>query len=387
MRPIYFSLFTILFAGCQETRNDSPSVELSDVSGMIKGSPFQPDSVTIQERTLSFRQGKEFFADKEISFNLPIQAGDILAGGAWNFGGPKFRVSDPFLRISVKQGRLPDQESATPQDYSMTLTITKSNPKVIEGTIDLKVKRPEDTHLVGKFSVIRKKTGKESPDAEDAPFVQGRIELKGDWEEEDVGAGFTGKGIDGKSYSNSCGTEVTRAGGGFASSLSFEPQITSLLNNAKDDPQFVHTRLQPGEYLIYVRRGGVLAAWKNITVQAGDQRTLDFTIDLANTGSLVVTLPDEEVEAIRNEDVIMNANMPPGARVSGDLSMDLIPDGFPTAFYSPFLFRAGEAQIGEKTIRVTHVPAGKYKAICRKYEAIVEVFAGSETAVTLTPKN
>jgi len=58
MRPICLSLFAILFVGCQETRNDSPCVELSDMSGMIKGSPFQLDSVTIQERTLSFRQGK-----------------------------------------------------------------------------------------------------------------------------------------------------------------------------------------------------------------------------------------------------------------------------------------------------------------------------------------
>lgn len=387
MRLICLSLFAIILAGCQEASNDSPSVDLSDVSGMIKGNPFQADSVTLEERTLSFRQGKEFFADKEISFNVPIQAGDILEGGVWNFGGPKFKVSDPFLRISVKQDRLPGPPVlVNPQQYSMLLTISKGNPRVIEGTIDLKVKRPEDTHLVGKFSVIRKKTGEEPLDAEDAPFVQGKIVIKGDWKEEDVKAGFTGKGIDGNRYHNGCSTEVTRSGGGYVLNRSFDPQLTSIRNDAKDGPRFVHTRMQPGEYLIYVSRGGVLAAWKNITVQAGDQQNLDFTIDLANSGSLVVTFPDEVVEVIRNEDAIMNANMPPGMRRSGDLVVKLIPDGFslPADYSSSFLFDAGKAAIGEKTIKVAHVPAGKYKAIFRNYEAIVEVIAGSESAVTLT---
>jgi hypothetical protein len=379
MRTVYLSLIAIIIVGCQETRNDSPDVELSDVSGMIKGVAFQPDSVSIQERTLSFRQGKEFFADMEISFNVPTQAGDIREGGVWSFGGPKFRGTDPFLGISVKRGGgLPNRESATPQDYSMTLTISKTNPKVIEGTIDLKVKRPENTHLVGKFTVTLKKTGKEPPDAEDAPFVQGKIVMKGNWKEEEVRAGFTGKGADGKSYSNFCGSPVTQAGGEFVSSLSHEPQITSLLNDAKDGPRFVHTRMQPGEYLIYVRRGGVLAAWKNITVQAGDEQTLDFTIDLANTGSLVVTLPDEEVEVILNEDKNLLAGF------STLKTMQLIPDGVSSpGNYSAFVFDAGEAKKGEKTFTVKNVPAGKYKAIFRKNEAIVEVIAGSKSAVTL----
>ncbi len=89
---------------------------------------------------------------------------------------------------------------------------------------------------------------------------------------------------------------------------------------------------------------------------------------------------------IRNEDAIMNANMPPGMRRSGDLVVKLIPDGFslPADYSSSFLFDAGKAAIGEKTIKVAHVPAGKYKAIFRKYEASVEVIAGSESAVTLT---
>lgn len=44
MRPICLSLFAIILVGCQETRTDSQSVDsqsvdLSDVSGMIKGNP------------------------------------------------------------------------------------------------------------------------------------------------------------------------------------------------------------------------------------------------------------------------------------------------------------------------------------------------------------
>jgi hypothetical protein len=41
------------------------------IAGMIQGKPFAPDKITLQGSRLSFRQGKEFFADMEITFSLP----------------------------------------------------------------------------------------------------------------------------------------------------------------------------------------------------------------------------------------------------------------------------------------------------------------------------
>ena len=51
-------------------------------------------------------------------------------------------------------------------------------------------------------------------------------------------------------------------------SLSFEPQITSLANT-KTALTYRHTKVAPGEYVVYVRRDDGLAAWKKVTVKAG----------------------------------------------------------------------------------------------------------------------
>jgi hypothetical protein len=56
-------------------------------------------------------------------------------------------------------------------------------------------------------------------------------------------------------------------------------------------------KLAPGDYVVYVRRGNVPAAWKRVTVKDGDRLTVDRQIDPPTTGSVVVTLPDEEANA------------------------------------------------------------------------------------------
>jgi len=391
MRAMYLGLFTaILLAGCQEKKDEAtpgpapgpsgspitppatPKADLSaEVSGTIKGKAFKPDSVKLEGRKISFRKGKDFFADMQIDFDLP-QAEGKLAGKEWNFSGDIFE--NPTLTVAAREGEnLPKTDFVWPKDYTMILKITKHTSKVIEGTIDLKVTNPANTSLAGKFAGIVKKTGTDPLDADDAPYVQGKIVMKGDWKEERLAVGFQAKGADGKSCSNMVGSSVAAdGGGGPATNLSFEPQLTSLLNDEKDGPRYVHSRVAPGEFLVYVRRGGVLAAWKNITVKPGDQLNVDLTIDLANVGSFVVTLPDEEVIA-KDETNLKK--------------LQLIPDGIvtPTDF-NPFLFDAGEAKKGEKTITVKNVPAGKYKAVFRNSEAMVEVVAGKESTVTLVRK-
>ena len=391
MRSLCLGLFAAIFVvGCQEKKDGvapgptpgmpgSPGTPpappkadpLAEVSGTIKGKAFKPDSVKLEGRKISFRKGKDFFADMQIDFDLPQVEGK-LEGKEWNFSGDIFE--NPTLTVAAREGEnLPKTDFVWPKDYTMILKITKHTSKVIEGTIDLKVTNPANTSLAGKFAGIVKKTGTDPLDADDAPYVQGKIVMKGDWKEERLAVGFQAKGVDGKSFSNMVGSSVTTdGGGGPATNLSFEPQLTSLLNDEKDGPRYVHSRVAPGEFLVYVRRGGVLAAWKNITVKPGDQLNVDLTIDLANVGSFVVTLPDEEVIA-KDETNLKK--------------LQLIPDGIvtPTDF-NPFLFDAGEAKKGEKTITVKNVPAGKYKAVFRNSEAMVEVVAGKESTVTLVRK-
>ena len=97
--------------------------------------------------------------------------------------------------------------------------------------------------------------------------------------------------------------------------------------------------------------------------------TADLTIDPAKTGSIVITLPDEEA----NEKVsLLNARL------------FLIPIEFDKSeMWSRDAFEAGPVEEGNKTAARKGVPAGKYLALRGKSEAEVEAAAGKEAACTL----
>jgi hypothetical protein len=217
------------------------------------------------------------------------------------------------------------------------------------------------------------KTPADSPSAADAPSVRGKITLVGKWKDESLAAGFAGKGRDGKNYSNSCGLTFSSLGGGESiTSETFKPQLTSLFNDATNGLGFKHVKMAPGDYVVYVRRGKVPAAWKKVAVKEGDQLTVDLTIDPAKMGSIVVTLPDEEASAKMS---LINS------------SLFLIPIEFDRSEeWVRAAFEAGYVEVGNKTAARKGVPAGKYLALRGKSEAEVEVAAGKESAVTLVRK-
>jgi hypothetical protein len=341
------------------------------LAGLIKGKPFTPDKVTLQGRQLSFRVGKDFFADMEISFGLPDEKDKKLEGKEWTLGGDRF--GHPTLHVAAREKKdgVPQTEFVWASDYTMTLKITKHDKKTVEGTIDLKVVKPANTHLTGKFKGEVKRSGSEPLDEDDVPYVTGKIVMKGDWKDESISAGFLGKGANGKDYSNMIGSSFRPGGGGTASNTSFDPQISSIINDEKEGLTFRHTKLAPGEYFFYVRRDKVMSAWKKVTVKAGDKQAVDLTIDLANVGSLVVTVPDEKSKDPFDWQ-----------------SVQLIPMGveIPGGTFT-FAFDAGEVKKGEKTVTIKNIPPGKWKVARGKSEAEVEIVAGKESAVTLTAKD
>jgi len=335
------------------------------VAGLISGKPFTPDKITLQGKTLKFRTGKDFFPDMEITFTIPDDKKTKLEGAEWKLGGKEF--GDPSVMVSAKEGKdgFPKTEFVWGSDYTMTLKIDKHTKTSVEGSIDLKVTKPANTHLVGKFVGTIKKTGYEPLEKDDAPYVQGKIVMKGDWKESSFAAGFVGKGVDGKSYSNMIGFELKPGGSEQGFSASFEPQLTVIMNT-KEGPTFRHTRMAPGDYYLYVKRAGVVAAWKKITVKSGDEQNVDLTVDPGNTGTIVATIPDEE------------------ANDFSEWRLQVIPAGveIPGGTFN-FAFDTVEVKKGQKTATVNDVPAGKYKVVRGKSEAEVEVAAGKSAAVTL----
>ena len=372
----WFGLLALVaHVGCQEKKGDSQPAPVAapkddpvvqpggGLAGAIKGKAFKPDGVNVEGRRFSFRKGTDFFADMEISFELPAAGDAKLEGREWKFGKDN---RGPPVQISAKEGEFPKTDFAFAEDYTLTLKITKHASKLLEGTIDLRVSKPENTHLSGPFSATFTKAASDPLDAEDAPYVAGKVAIMGKWEKESLSAAFVGKGADGKVYSNLAGTNFAPGGNEWVTSTSFKPQITSMFNHAKDGVGFKHVKIAPGEYLVYVRRGGVTADWKKVTVKEGDQQTVDLTIDPAKTGSVVVTLPDEEASDKSESNLIL-------APVEFDLS----------DFWIQETFKAAEVKVNQKTVTIKGVPAGKYRALRGKSKGDVEVIAGKETAVTL----
>jgi len=224
----------------------------------------------------------------------------------------------------------------------------------------------------GKVDPIQKKAV-DLPTAADAPFVQGKITLIGEWKEEVLRAGFVGKGKDGKNVANGCGLTFESFGSGESmTSETFRPQLSSIFNHAGSGLSFRHVKIAPGDYVVYVRRNEVPVAWQKVAVKEGDQLTFDVTIDPAKMGSIVVTLPDEEANAQLS---LVNS------------SLVLIPMEFvQSETWIREAFEAGYVQVGNKTVTREGVPAGKYLVRRGKSEAEVEVAAGKESAITLVRK-
>jgi hypothetical protein len=108
-----------------------------------------------------------------------------------------------------------------------------------------------------------------------------------------------------------------------------------------------------------------------VTLKDGDQQTIDLTIDPAATGEVVVTLAASD------------------AKGPGESSLALVPAGadLPAlGLGSEHYFNVATVKMGETTVKVSGIPAGKYRAVRGSDAAEVEVTAGKSVAVTLGPK-
>lgn len=348
----------------------APVVEATPLEGTLDGKPFRPQTVSMDGSRdgpfVIFRQTVGS-AESTIQFLLPVPEGEKLEGREWTFGGQE---THPVLTLTR-----PDQKDPTNvfgPDYALTVRVTRQMRDSVEGAIDLTVRKPAGTSLTGSFKATYRKSPTAPLGPDDAPYVQGKIVVKGAKKTEKLGAGFVGVGGDGKPYSNEAGFPVDIGQVGFAPVPGRElPDQVSWLASTEDAITYRHLNVPPGDYLVYVRRDTVMSAWKRVKLAAGDQHTVDLTIDPAASGEVVVTLPDSDAKGPAETSLAL---VPAGA--------DLPALGLGSEHY----FNVATVKTGEKTVKVSGIPAGKYRAVRGADEGDVEVLAGKSVSVTLVPK-
>ena len=242
-----------------------------------------------------FRQGEEHYADLEIRFDLPVPEGDRLAGREWQIGGA---YGEPNLSLTSRSAGMPDFALIFGPSYTMTLRITNKTRTAVEGTIDLKITEPANTFLRGPFTAEYRKSATAPLDESDAPFVQGKIAIKGSDRKWDLSVGFAGMGDDGQPHLNSAGFPLMIGQTGSVTNGMFAPQVTSLVNDTAAGLVHRHIKLPPGDYPVYARRNEVLYTWERVRIKDGDQITLDLLFDLTTAGDIAFTLPDSEAREL-----------------------------------------------------------------------------------------
>jgi hypothetical protein len=315
---------------------------------------------------LTFRQTADN-RGPNIQIQLPVTETENVGGREWTFGG---KVDDPV--VSITQPEKDKADIIFGPDYKMTLKIKTQTRTAVEGEIDFTVTKPAETRLKGMFraAYTRSPTAPLGPD--DAPCVYGKIILKSPKKTEKLAAGFVGIGADGKPYPNEAPVPIDI--GQPVHVVVPNPEKSSqvsILASTAEAILYRHLNMPPGDYLVYARRDTIMSAWKRVQIKAGELLALDLTIDPANTGEVVVTLPEG------------------GSQEPGESSLALVPlkaDLPDLGLGSSQYFSVATVKMGEKTVTVQGIPAGKYRAVRGTAEAEVEVVAGKSASVTLGPR-
>jgi hypothetical protein len=344
----------------------APAAPSASLEGEIAGKAFRPDQLSFDGTQIGTVAS---FASKTDTLSLffPGPEGEKLEGKVWQLGG---KIEDPPITHS-QAGRQAREDILGP-DYTLNVRFTRQTRDSVEGEIDLSATEPLTVRLKGSFRAAYHGSPTAPLGPEDAPYVHGKISIQRAKKTEKLGAGYVGIGTDGKPYFNEAGFPVDVGMGGFATVPNSEkPTQQSSLASTEEAITYRHLNLPPGDYLVYVRRDSIMSAWKRIQLKESDRQTIDLTIDPATTGTVEIALPESV------------------AKSPAETSLSLVPNkaDLPAlGLGSEQYFSVATVKMGETAVKVSGIPAGKYRAVRGSDEADVEVVAGKSVSVTLVPK-
>jgi hypothetical protein len=338
--------------------------------GKLHSQTFIPDKVKFENGTLTFRSGKDLLADQEVSIMLFLQ-GDEKPGGMTFEIGTASGFGSPHLHLHYKEASQDFPKTEMFMDkYAMKLEFGKEADDKLPGKIYLCAPDAAKSFLAGTFTAEVAADPNGPPRPSDAPYITGHIAIKGkDKEKFRLSAGYVGQTATGEAQSNGAGTEVVLGSvGGWVSSTTFQPRVTTFGYDPKTGCMYKHIKITPGVYLVYAQAAPAFVDWKWVELKESAQMTVDFSIDLAEAGTVEVQLPEKSVEK--------RISIVP---LDGDGKLPNFKDSWDHVAAS--LELSFEAKKGKTPIE--GLRAGSYRVIAGKLSADVQVKAGTTVAVEL----
>jgi hypothetical protein len=261
---------------------DVNALDLPDapLAGRLGGQEFRPDKVEFDGHALTFRQGKEFFADREIKL---MMSGDSDTREGLNLvvaPDKEFDISAPHVQASWKKpgAALPETQMYMSK-YALKLVVGKPEGGQVKGKIHLCLPDEAKSVLAGSFAL----------DA--APFelarIEGTVTIKGDTNRPyNLSASYLGQDTGGKPHSSHCGFSLQPGTSAFISSLA-----SRLESSEKGGITFRHGSVPPGTYLVLLAWDDRPHDWRWVEVKGPADVRADLSLDPAALGDLEVALP------------------------------------------------------------------------------------------------
>lgn len=341
------------------------AIPAGTVSGKLAGKPFSPDAA-IEGNKLTFRTGKDFIPDATLEIDIP--AGQPVEGSKIVLSTKGEQPNAPVLSVGTKQAEQLKHELFADR-YALTLELGKRAAGKLPGKIYLCLPDDAKSYLAGTFDAEWIRAATVAPDAEEAPFVKGKVVLPAGTDKL-VTVRYVGKvGEEVVSDLVALAPRADIKSATWVRSTSNKPRVSTLvLDNGTASYDFV--KLPAGRYLVAAQIENGPSTWQWADVKAGGQLAVDLALDAAKVGKVNATVPPEVKEAIRLVPADLGTEDPHGL-FAGNLGFTLGYEGTP---------KDGKATIA-------NVAPGKYEARTvvdgKEYRGTVEVLAGKDAALEM----
>ena len=266
------------------------TIPKAPVAGMLGGKPFTPDRVAFENKGLTFRQGADFFADLQIAMFFadykPAEGMKLTIDPSQKW----HKASVPSLHVATRKGDdLPKVEFVA-DGYALTLELAPRVNGKIAGRISLSLPGAEKSFLAGEFTATYERGLDDAPDADDRPYIAGKI-IHGGKAKERLAFRYVGlPTAGGEPISDGVTSNLDDGAIPTIRTTTHAPRVAGL-RAGKTGTEYDCSHLPPGKYFIMARLDDGPPAWKLVAVAADSGIDAPLTIPTTAAGSIEATVP------------------------------------------------------------------------------------------------